>query len=272
MEFVSEIIYSSDKVTPVNIGLIKDQEANESKLFQSEQARGIKIHRTAKRVSGQLLTLIIFEVGVVKLHSEPLLLKNMDDGKSTLSGSYTDLTLGGFSGSVEGGIAGVQSVGGEGEGDKEDESREGDEGGGHKERERKRNDEEGKSETMPQGGIGNNGDKQENNDIIQKLSLPIDIPSVPIYLVPLFRVVAYDPKARRKLNITVPPEALLELAGGVHSQYLMPERRKELASILCDSLLCIFPRGLPYEIIIPWSGADPHMMATASAGMYCIRF
>jgi hypothetical protein len=121
MEFSSEIIYSSDKITPVNVGLKKDQEANRSKLFQSEQARGIKIYRTAKRVSGQLLTLIIFEVGEGSSRSEPPLLLG-DDGNGSLSGSYADLTFGG-GGSV-GGTLGGDSVVEEREG-KEGESREG---------------------------------------------------------------------------------------------------------------------------------------------------
>jgi hypothetical protein len=127
---------------------------------------------------------------------------------------------------------------------------------------RERGGEEGKSEKKTEENV-TDVNKQESDNTIQTLVVET---SLPTYLIPHFRVVAYDPKSRRKLNITVPPSALQELAGGMYSQYLMPERRRELASILCDSLLCIFPRGLPYEVIIPWSGADPHMMATASAG------
>lgn len=52
----------------------------------------------------------------------------------------------------------------------------------------------------------------------------IDIPPVPTYLPPTFKIIAYDPKTRRKLVLPVACDALLEIAGGVHSQYLAPER------------------------------------------------
>lgn len=267
MEFVSEIIYSGDKVTPVHFGMQRDQEVNDSKLFQSEQARGSKVYRTAKRVSGQLLTLIVFEVGLAPLAG---LLRDVGRD-STYSASYADLTLRGDSSTLGDSLAGGSLTElGSGLGGSLIEDSLVDEEGGVGQGEGKREidgieDAKDVVSLKDQGLYGTADSDDDDEKSLQTTYLQMDVPPVPTYQIPLFRIVAYDPKSRRKLIVMIPPEALLELAGGVHSQYLMQERRKELAAILCDSLLCYFPRGLPYEIIIPWSGADPHLMAAAAS-------
>ena len=62
MEFITDRIYALDKVTPVNLGGNRDDAANEEKLFDVEARRGIKILRLARRVSGILITFIVFEM------------------------------------------------------------------------------------------------------------------------------------------------------------------------------------------------------------------
>jgi hypothetical protein len=72
---------------------------------------------------------------------------------------------------------------------------------------------------------------------------------------PAFRIVGYDPRSKRKATLGVEPQAIIEIAGGVFSPYLEPERRKELAKVVCDSLVLIFPSGKPFDLLAPWSGA-----------------
>ena len=251
-----------------------------------EQSRGLKVFRTAKRVSGQLLTLIVFEVHEpVSPSPVDMSVGAMTVGQKGASGvSGVGVTgVGGLGGRIEGGRGG-------GRGD------EGGRGGGGKGGEVSVYDpfmsgQQGESvsesgQALVTVGVnkgGNDGGNEEEDDDSdyeyitesdsdeeeKNISITrngIDIPSVPVYTAPLFRIVAYDSKSRRKLILTVPKEALREISGGHHSQYLAPDRRKELASVLCDTLLCIFPRGLPFELIIPWSGADPEDMALASVG------
>ena len=80
---------------------------------------------------------------------------------------------------------------------------------------------------------------------------------------PELKLIAYDPKDQRKIPVNLPKEAILELAGGEYSLDLDPSRRRELARLVCESLLLIFPLDLPYDVFLPWSGADPEEMAAA---------
>lgn len=75
------------------------------------------------------------------------------------------------------------------------------------------------------------------------------------YLPPAFRVVGYDPRSKRKVVLAVQPQAVLEVAGGVFSPYLDPERRKDLAKVICDAMMLYFPANQPFELTVPWSGA-----------------
>jgi hypothetical protein len=100
------------------------------------------------------------------------------------------------------------------------------------------------------------------------------------YLPPAFRIVGYDPKSRRKVTLGVEPQAVIEVCGGIFSPYLQPERRRELARIVSESLILYFPNtvnkenkeagnnpggenkptggGLlsTFELMIPWSGSS----------------
>lgn len=65
IEFRADRLYSSDKVTPVNAGTEEDDainNQNEQKLVDIEHARGKKIVRLVRRVSGLLLQLTVFEL------------------------------------------------------------------------------------------------------------------------------------------------------------------------------------------------------------------
>lgn len=70
-----------------------------------------------------------------------------------------------------------------------------------------------------------------------------------------FRIVGYDPKSKRKVTLGVEPQAVIEVAGGVFSPYLDPMKRKELAKVICDALILVFPSGKPFDLLMPWSGA-----------------
>jgi hypothetical protein len=72
---------------------------------------------------------------------------------------------------------------------------------------------------------------------------------------PLIRVIGYDPRTKKNSIIEVATEAVVEVAGGAYSQYLEPDRRKELAKILIDALAVHFPRGGGFDLLLPWSGS-----------------
>jgi hypothetical protein len=82
---------------------------------------------------------------------------------------------------------------------------------------------------------------------------------------PAFRVVGYDPRSKRKVVFVVPPQAVIEVAGGVFSPYLDPDRRKDLAKVVSEALMLHFPSNQPFELTIPWSGAT-HTVSTAEIG------
>lgn len=89
---------------------------------------------------------------------------------------------------------------------------------------------------------------------------------------PKFKVIAYDPFSKKKSILMVDPEACTELAGGGFSPFLELDRRRELAKIVCDSLLLTFPKGQGYQIFVPWSGMDKsETAATASSGKTSTR-
>jgi len=81
---------------------------------------------------------------------------------------------------------------------------------------------------------------------------------------PAFRIVAYDVQSKRKATLGVEPQAVIEVSGGIYSPFLNPSRRKELARVVCDSLIVLFPSSRPYEIVVPWSGAKKEI-STATA-------
>jgi len=72
---------------------------------------------------------------------------------------------------------------------------------------------------------------------------------------PTFKMVGYDPRSKRKAVYKVSPVALLEIAGGVYSPFLDPNRRRELAKIASDALTLTFPKGKPMELGMNWSGS-----------------
>ena len=62
IEFQSERMFSNTKVTPLNANTEDDSVANENKLIEAQLARGKKVLRLARRVSGLLLQLTVFEI------------------------------------------------------------------------------------------------------------------------------------------------------------------------------------------------------------------
>jgi hypothetical protein len=199
---ISYLSAPSSQLTSLNTN------SNTLTLLLSEQERGNKIYRTAKRVSGQLLTLIVFELHPAPI-SHPKGERHERHSASLVSeggsyGTYTDLTL--ASGSV-GDMVGGDSLVSPSNGSATD------------------NGAEGGTDAVVDGN-----EAEESSQLIVDeyntghSSQSTDIPAVPVYTAPLFRVIAYDPKSRRKIPFFVPSGALLELAGGLHSQYLAPER------------------------------------------------
>jgi hypothetical protein len=49
---------------------------------------------------------------------------------------------------------------------------------------------------------------------------------------------------------------VLDVSGGIYSPFLDPIRRKELAKILCESMILTYPKNRPFELFIPFSGSN----------------
>lgn len=198
IEFQLDRLYSDQKVTPINLADDADEEANSNKLIDTslEHSRGKKILRMARRVSGLLMQLTVFEIPTPEnlkpkktLEQKQALLKaNITvpipraDNSSALAEQPLDV-------------------------------------------------EKGFAETRTQR---HNVDSRE---------------------APTLRVLGYDPRSKRKSVLIVVPDACQEVAGGQYSPYLESDRRREMARIVCEALLLYFPRGKPFELTLPWSGA-----------------
>jgi hypothetical protein len=60
--FITDRLYTHDKLTPIGVGGDKDESTNANKLIMHLSKRGRKLLRLARRVSGLLLHLTVFEV------------------------------------------------------------------------------------------------------------------------------------------------------------------------------------------------------------------
>lgn len=80
--------------------------------------------------------------------------------------------------------------------------------------------------------------------------------AIPVWEAPTLKIIGYDPRSKKKSTYIAPPQAVLEVAGGVHSPYLDPNRRKELAKIAAESLALSFPKDKPFQLVMQWSGSS----------------
>jgi hypothetical protein len=239
IEFQSDRLFTQDKITPVNAAEGTDEQENENKLFEIENARGKKIIRLVRRISGLLMQLTVFElppaIAEAALLAKPVKGLVIQKNKS-------------------GAIESIEAVA----------------------------EEENDDNTIVNEELPEEKEKEKESDvnIITKPKLdpesgPIEnrtnLKSLKRHLPPAFRIVGYDPKSRRKVVLPVEPHAVIEVSGGIFSPYLQNERRRELARIVCESLILYFPNAAAdgskpsgggggggllstFELMIPWSG------------------
>lgn len=212
VEFESERLFGNTKVTPIDRGGEADEEFNKTKLIELNNLRGKKILRLARRVSGVILQLTVFEVPPVD--------------KKTLKKMRTGIDF--------------------------DEDEE-----GGKKRTRKVINDEGEEVEEPIG----DDDEDEDEDAAKGKSL-LSKTKIAHFEAPTLRVIGYDSRSKRKVVYIATPELLVEKAGGPYSPYLDPNKRRDLAKILCESLQLIFPRSKPFELFVPWSGSGSNAAAT----------
>jgi hypothetical protein len=87
-----------------------------------------------------------------------------------------------------------------------------------------------------------------------------------LFEAPPLRVVGYDPRSKKRAVVIVPSDAVMEVAGGSYSQYLEPDRRRELGRIVAECLELTFPRGGGFELVVPWSGAKDISTGAVATG------
>jgi hypothetical protein len=88
---------------------------------------------------------------------------------------------------------------------------------------------------------------------------------IPVWEPPTLKIIGYNPRSKRKTTYIAPPAAILEVAGGIHSPYLDPKRRRELAKIAGEALALKIPKDGPPELVMAWSGSSKEFAAAASA-------
>ena len=161
--------------------------------------------RTVKRVSGQLLTLIVFEVPDVTEETELTVSgggegSGVGDGVRVPTGDSHALSDSTIRDDI------VYQGGREGKSAEHIQDREQDL-------------EEGME-------VEEKGVKEESDqDGLTPVPVPVRVlVRIPVYPIPSLRVLAYDSKSRRKMPLLVPKERVLEIAGGQHSALLSPDR------------------------------------------------
>jgi hypothetical protein len=267
VEFELDRLYTTDKITPVNLSGDDDKTANKKKLFEAEKMRGTKIVRIARRVSGQLLQLTVFEVPEEILESEEL-----KESPTTLPGASPS-SRPGTSTSTKADtmlqLAFSPVTSNHTQNEIADETR-------PLSQHAQRSD--GKPGTANSIAGTNTAaaatatatataTASSTSTKSGRAATPTATKSsVTKHTAPTLRVIGYDPRSRRKLVCIAPAQAVLEVAGGPYSNFLDPLRRRELARLLCESLLLVFPRGKPFELFVPWSGADTDAMSAAVMG------
>lgn len=314
IEFRSDRLFNIDKVTPINANADADEEANSEKLIDMNNARGKKLVRVVRRVSGLLMNITVFEIpqSVVDAAQEA---KAKAEVKLGEAGAITITAVGKADNADDNVASGSEQppsstseVVSEKEKDKDKDSTT-----------NKLSSTEGPTtaalsptqpatagnETSPVAAVSSSnsstvvdsvppadgmvsvigegagmpitspatGEDEEEYDehgLVVKKVVPVvenevdgfaekrpsdTLKNVTRWPVPAFRIVAYDPRSRRKVPLGVEPQAVLEVCGGEFSPYLDPEKRLDLAKIICDTLVLVFPSGRPFEVIVPWSGA-----------------
>lgn len=211
VEFDSDRLFTADKVTPINAAGETDEEINKKKLFELEKARGTKLLRLAKRVSGLLLQLTIFEIPHVETK----------DGDQPQGKVIKSAGLGRHPpvGGGRGGASSLSSI----------------------------------AEDVNASVVVETTEQAADQCVEfaeQRVATRIRT-----FDPPTLRILGFDPKSKRKVVLVVPPQACLEIAGGIYSPFLDPARRRELAKIMGECLFLVFPRGRPFELNVRWTGS-----------------
>lgn len=215
IEFQTDRLFENSKITPANMGGEDDAEANADKNILQADKRGKKILRVAKRVSGILLQLIVFELPMSEEEENRQFQEELERERAQEAAiaAAEKPTLGPMSPDRPHTAATEATATQPGTAAQDD-------------------DEEYVS-TRP---------KRRKRERLEK------------YFAPSFRVVGYDPRSKGKCTYVVSNEATAEIAGGFYSQFLEGSRRRELARIVCDGLQCIFDKGSSFQLFLPFAG------------------
>eukprot|EP01034_Spumella_vulgaris_P022575 gene22575-28708_t len=228
IEFQSDRLYSGDKVTPLNVGGDEDEEANKEKLLDMDNARGKKVVRLVRRVSGLIMQLTVFDIpeAIVAASEKQRALQNG-------SGAPSALPTGRQQNVIENGVSTKSGIA--------------------------FND--GAMVSTKEGAS-----QQVENTTTGFAEVRVEVEILSRYAPPAFRIVGYDPRSKRKVTLIVEPQAIVEVSGGVFSPYLHPEKKKDLARVVCDALVLLFPPGRPFELVVPWSGAKKDISNATVSG------
>ena len=218
VEFQTDRVYDNTKITPANAGGEADENANAEKNILEADKRGKKILRVAKRVSGILLQLIVFELPLTEEESQRQLQEELEKERAEAAAIAANEkpTLGSASRPDTAATDGTATRPG----------------------------------TAAMAYV-----EDDDNEFISDRPKRRKREKLEKYISPSFRIVGYDPRSKTKSTYVISNEATTEVAGGSYSQFLDPSRRRELARIICDGLQCIFDKGSSFQLFLPFSGA-----------------
>lgn len=218
IEFQTDRLYDNSKITPANQGGSADEQANADKNILSADKRGKKILRAAKRVSGVLLQLIVFELPMTEEEEHRQFQEELErERKEEAAIAAAEKPALGSSDTVRPATAVTEGT-----------------------------------VTRPGTGVVSPGDDDDEFVSTRPKRRPRE--KLAKYFSPSFRIVGYDPRSKGKCTYVVTHEATAEIAGGSYSQFLEVSRRRELARIVCDGLQCIFDKGSSFQLYLPFAG------------------
>jgi hypothetical protein len=203
------------------------QGGGEQSMLEADK-RGKKILRAAKRVSGVLLQLIVFELPLTDAEEQQQFEEEMDrDRAAAAELERAEEARAALSERPDTALTAADADAGT---------------------------RPGTAEAAGTGTGTGGGDDDEEEEVEYTRPKRRQRIKLEKCLAPSFRIVGFDPRSKLKCTYIVTNEATIEIAGGAYSMFLNKDKRRELARIVCDGLQCIFEPG-SFQLFLAFAGA-----------------